>query len=83
MWYALLISISGHRYFLSFIDDSSRCTWGYVMKSWDELPSIFEDFHKLIENKVDAKIEVLRSDSGREYISNVFQNYVRAYGIEF
>lgn len=41
------------------------------MKSRDELPSIFADFHKLVRNKFDANIKVLRSDNRGKYTSNV------------
>ena len=37
VWFALLISISNHPYFVSFIDDAPKCTWVYVMKCRDEL----------------------------------------------
>lgn len=37
---APVVSISGHRYFVSFIDDFSRMTWIYLMKSRDEVFTI-------------------------------------------
>ena len=45
-WYAPLFSVSGHWYFVSFIDDAARSTWVYMMKYLNELTYIFEDLHK-------------------------------------
>ena len=33
------------RYFVTFIDDYSRCTWLFLMKTRVELFSIFQKFH--------------------------------------
>jgi len=37
-------SVLGFRYFVTFIDDYSRCTWLFLMKNRSELFSIFESF---------------------------------------
>ena len=38
-------STLGFRYFATFIDDYSRCTWLFLMKNRAELFSIFQKFH--------------------------------------
>ena len=38
-------STLGFQYFFSFIDDYSRCTWLFLMKTGTELFSIFQKFH--------------------------------------
>jgi hypothetical protein len=43
-------SISGYVYYVSFIDDYSRKTWIYFLKSKDEVFSKFKEFKALIEN---------------------------------
>ena len=37
----------------------------------------FKDFHALIEKQAQSKIGTLRTDNGKEYISNVFEDYLR------
>jgi hypothetical protein len=43
-------SISGYVYYVSFIDDYSRKTWIYFLKSKDEVVNKFKEFKALIEN---------------------------------
>ena len=38
-------STLGFRYFVTFIDDYSRCTWLFLMKTRAKLFSIFQKFH--------------------------------------
>ena len=44
------------RYFVSFIDDYSRCTWVFSMKDRSELFSIFNYFFAEIQNKFGVSI---------------------------
>jgi hypothetical protein len=43
-------SINGYVYYVSFIDDYSRKTWVYFLKSKDEVFGKFKEFKALIEN---------------------------------
>lgn len=71
----------GFHYFISFVDDYSRCTWVYFMKTKGEVSSIFHAFHKMVQTQFGASIKVLRSDNGGEYISSQLQTYLTECGI--
>jgi hypothetical protein len=75
-------SISGYVYYVSFIDDYSRKTWIYFLKSKDEVFSKFKEFKALIENLSERKIKILRLDNGGEYTSKEFINFCRDVGIK-
>jgi transposase InsO family protein len=75
-------SISGYVYYVSFIDDYSRKTWVYFLKSKDEVFSKFKEFKALIENLSERNIKILRSDNGGEYTSKEFVNYCKDVGIK-
>jgi hypothetical protein len=63
------VSIGGASYYVTFIDDYSRKTWIYFMKTKDEVFSRFQEFKDLVENQTRRKIKVLRSDNGgRTYL---------------
>jgi hypothetical protein len=62
-------SISGYVYYVLFIDDYSRKTWAYFLKSKDEVFSKIKEFKALIENLSKIKIKILRLDNGGEYTS--------------
>jgi transposase InsO family protein len=75
-------SISEYVYYVSFIDDYSRKTWVYFLKSKDEVFSKFKEFKTLIENIFERKIKILRSDNGDEYTSKEFVNFYKYVGIK-
>ena len=60
-------SLSEYVYYVSFIDDFSRKTWIYFLKSKDEVFSKFKEFKALIENHTEKNIKIFRSDNGREF----------------
>jgi transposase InsO family protein len=60
----------GYVYYLSFIDDYSRKTWVYCLKSKDEVLGKFKEFKALVKNLFERKIKKVRSDNGGEYTSN-------------
>lgn len=73
-----IFSISRYQYFLTFIDDYSRGTWLYLMKSQSEVLSIFETFCAKTKNQFRTNIQVLRSDNVLEYFSI---NFLSSHGI--
>ena len=50
-------------YFVSFIDDYSRCTWIFLMKDHSALFSIFKGFFDEIQNKFGVSIHTFRNDN--------------------
>ena len=66
-------SLSGYIYYVSFIDDFSRNTWIYLLKSKDEVFSKFKEFKALIENHSEKKIKTFQSDNGKEFKSDEFK----------
>nr|CAN76133.1 hypothetical protein VITISV_036298 [Vitis vinifera] len=74
-------STLGFQYFVTFIDDYSRCTWLFLMKNRAELFSIFQKFYAEIQTQFNISIRVLRSDNGREYFSAPFTSFMSHHGI--
>ena len=75
------VSLKGHRWFVSFIDDCSRTTWLYMMKDKNEVCSIFQNFHKMVGTQFGAVVQILRSDKGGEYIDSRLGAYLTSHGI--
>lgn len=59
----------GNKYFITFIDDSTRYCYVYLLKSKDEAIDKFVLYKTEVENQLNKKIKVLRSDRGGEYVS--------------
>ena len=75
------VSTLGFQYFVTFIDDYSRCTWLFLMKNRAELFSIFQKFYAKIQTQFNVSIRVLRSDNVREYFSTPFTSFMSQHGI--
>ena len=71
-----VVSKSGFRYFVTFVDDYSRVTWLYFMKNHLDLFEIFCAFHVEILNQFHTSIRNLRSDNAKEYFSTQFSSYL-------
>ena len=74
-------STRGFRYFVTFIDDYSRCTWLFLMKNRSELFSIFQQFYQEVKTQFGVPIRTFRSDNAREYLSHSFQSFMASHGI--
>ncbi|RVX12128.1 Retrovirus-related Pol polyprotein from transposon RE1 [Vitis vinifera] len=74
-------TLSGSRWFVTFIDDCTRMTWLCLIKTKDEVNLLFQNFHKVIETQYNAKVRVLCSDNGGEYQSSDFQKYLEGHDI--
>ncbi|KAK8962854.1 hypothetical protein KSP40_PGU018853 [Platanthera guangdongensis] len=74
-------SISGFRYFITFIDDHSRTTWLYLLRDRSELPRVFRAFVLETRTQFHTTIKVLRTDNAREYTSHEFTALCSEFGI--
>ncbi|WVZ55981.1 hypothetical protein U9M48_006573 [Paspalum notatum var. saurae] len=76
-----ITSLSGFKGFVTFIDCYTRMTWVYMLRGKHEVLRCFQDFHKLIANQFNAKVRILRTDNGKEYVNNDFEAYLSDNGI--
>ena len=76
-----MLTILGFQYFVTFIDDYSRCTWLFLMKNRVELYSIFQKFYAEILTQFNISIRVLRGDNAKEYFSAPFISFMSQHGI--
>ena len=74
-------TLSGSRWFVTFIDDCTRMTRLCLMNTKDEVNLLFQKFHKMIETQYNAKVRVLCSDNGGEYKSSNLQKYLERHDI--
>jgi len=81
VWTCPVVSISGIKYFVTFIDCYSRMTWVYRMKHKDEVLKCFQDFCALVKTQFHTQVKVLRTDNGTEYVNKEFSNFLSTIGI--
>jgi hypothetical protein len=71
-------TVSGIRWFVIFIDDCTRMTWLYLLKHKDEVLSVFQLFHTMVQTQFSAKVKILRTDNGGEFVNHQFQAYFKS-----
>lgn len=74
-------SIGGAKYFVTFIDDYSRCCKVYFLKQKNEVLNKFKEFERTFSNECGQSVTRLRTDNGGEYTSKEFQEYLKTQGI--
>ena len=79
--HAPISTLSGYRWFVIFVDDCSRMTWLYLMTNKNDVYECFCSFHKMVQTQFSAKVKVLKSDNGGEFVSQVLQSYFQDHGI--
>jgi transposase InsO family protein len=75
-------SFSRCKYFLTFIDDFSKCTWAYFLKLKSKVFDKFLAYKALVENQSGHQIQRLRIDNGGKYVHNNFTSYCTTHGIQ-
>jgi hypothetical protein len=76
-----ITSLSGFKWFVTFIDCHTHMTWIYMLRGKHEVLRCFQDFHNLVVNQFNAKIRIIRTDNGKEYVNNDFIAYLSSHGI--
>nr|GFB12175.1 retrovirus-related Pol polyprotein from transposon TNT 1-94 [Tanacetum cinerariifolium] len=67
-------SINGKRYVLVIVDDYSRYTWTYFLRSKDEKPEVLIDFLRLVQRELQAEVRVVRTDKGTEFLNQTLMS---------
>ena len=60
-------SYSGYRFFLTIVDDFTRFTWLFLMKTKTETQAILTNFLAYVHTHFNTNIQTLRSDNGQEF----------------
>ena len=76
-----MLTRGGKRYFITFVDDCSRYMYVYLLRTKDEAFDMFKKYKTEVENQLERKIKVLRSDRGGEYFSDNFNTFCEEHGI--
>ncbi|KAJ9562866.1 hypothetical protein OSB04_008026 [Centaurea solstitialis] len=59
--------LGGYKSFITFIDDYSRYTYLYLINEKSDSLDMFKTFKAEVENQLNCKIKIVRSDRGGEY----------------
>ena len=68
------------KYFITFIDDCTRYSYVYLIRSKDEALEVFKHYKNEVENQLRKKIKMKRSNRGWEY-ETPFDKFYLEHGI--
>ncbi|CAH9126696.1 unnamed protein product [Cuscuta epithymum] len=83
VWQSPVLSNLGFKYYVCFIDDFSRYTWLYPMRTKAEVFLHFKNFKALVENLFNTRIKIFQSDGGGEFVNSNMQQFFDIQGIYF
>ncbi|GKA16333.1 putative ribonuclease H-like domain-containing protein [Tanacetum coccineum] len=63
-------------------DDFSRFSWVFILATKDETSRILKTFITEIENQLDHKVKVIRSDNGTEFKNSIMNQFCEIKGIK-
>ena len=74
-------TMSGSLYFLTLVDDYSRYSWVYTLKTKAETAPTLRNWVLLVEGETGLTVRSLRSDNGGEYLAADLQAFLATKGI--
>ena len=79
-------TFDGYRYFILYIDDLTRMTWIYLLKTTNhsEVLTNFKELKAHLEARIGRRIVCFRCDNGRgEYANQEFKDFLKLNQIEY
>ena len=73
-------SKGGKRYYITFTDDKTRFTNLYLLAKKSDAFESYKDYEAWCSTQLDARIKVLHSDRGGEYLGNDFISHLNSKG---
>nr|GFA95668.1 retrovirus-related Pol polyprotein from transposon TNT 1-94 [Tanacetum cinerariifolium] len=75
-------SINGKKYILVIVDDYSRYTWTFFLRSKDETQKVLKYFLTMIQRNLQALVIIVRTDRGIEFLNKTLNAFFKEEGIE-
>ncbi|GJS80427.1 putative ribonuclease H-like domain-containing protein [Tanacetum coccineum] len=75
-------SLMKKSYCLVVTDDFSRFSWVFFLATKDKTSGILKTFITEIENQLDHKVKVIRSDNGTEFKNSIMNQFCEIKGIK-
>ncbi|KAI3510913.1 hypothetical protein L1887_18051 [Cichorium endivia] len=73
-------SVDGYRYYVVFVDDYSRFTWFYPLKTKSGFHVVFGNFLNFVQTQFSTKVKVFQSDGGTEFLNHNVRKFLNDNG---
>ena len=75
------LSISGHRYYIMFVDDYTRVSWVYLLCDRSEVITIVTHFITKVITQYSITLKILRTDNALEFVQTSLRTFCVDRGI--
>ncbi|KAJ9562600.1 hypothetical protein OSB04_007760 [Centaurea solstitialis] len=83
VWTSPVLSSSGHRYYVLFLDDKTNYLWTYPLANKSQVFSTFLHFFSMIKTQFHYTIKTIQCDNGREFDNQQFHNLCSQTSTQF
>ena len=77
---APLSTHNGMKWFITFVDDSTRMTWVYLLRLKSDVCVVYRLFHQMTLTQFGISNKIIRSDNGGEYFKNELTDFLHLVG---
>ncbi|XP_028806347.1 uncharacterized protein LOC114761183 [Neltuma alba] len=70
-----------YRYFLTIVDDYTRCTWTFLLVNKSDTVYHLKNFLAYVHTQFTSTVKKIRSDNGLEFVNAELQHYLQSKGI--
>ncbi|KAJ9548019.1 hypothetical protein OSB04_020562 [Centaurea solstitialis] len=82
LWTSPVISLSGFKYYVLFLDDFSHFLWVFPLRAKSEVFDVFKTFRAYVLNQFKTDIQLFQCDNGREFNNQPFLDFFKTHGIK-
>lgn len=75
------MTYDGYNSFLTIVDDYSRATWTFLLKSKANVSQVLQVFITMVKTQFKTSVKQIRSDSGTEFFNSNIYNLLTSLGI--
>lgn len=83
LWSSPVLSSSGHRYYILFLDDFSKYLWTFPIGQKSDVYDVFLAFNAHISTHFERNIKTVQCDNGREFDNGPFWEFCKTHGMSF
>lgn len=83
IWTSPVLSVSGFKYYLIFLDQYSHFVWIYPLHRKSDTFSKYVHFTRYVQTQFNCTIKALQCDNGGEYDNKAFKDFFATQGTTF
>ena len=71
---------NGMKWFITFVDDSTRMTWVYLLRHKSDVCVVYRLFHQMVLTQFGISIKIIHFDNRGEYFKNELTDFLHSVG---